>query len=230
MSPTSIDISRGEIQVPVDSVRLTADLWLPQEASGLVLFSHGGGSSRQSPRNRRVAEILNDGRMGTILLDLLTEEEEATEDVPGGLRFDIELLARRLVVVTDWIREQPNLNGLHLGYFGASTGAAAALVAAAARPRAVRAVVSRGGRPELAGRALSRVESPCLFVVGSNDRQVLRLNREAIAKLPLRTERRLELVHGATHLFEEPGALEQVGELARDWFEQYLINGMAQGW
>jgi dienelactone hydrolase len=210
------------IRVPAGGVELAADLSLPESATGLVLFAHGSGSSRHSPRNRRVADVLNRGLIGTILIDLLTEDEEAIDLRTAELRFDIDLLVRRLTAITDWIGAQKNLNTLGLGYFGASTGAAAALGAAADRPDAARAVVSRGGRPDLAGEALSRVLAPCLFIVGGDDPVVLRLNREAIAELPHRTERRLEVIPGATHLFEEPGALDQVAELARGWFQKYL--------
>jgi pimeloyl-ACP methyl ester carboxylesterase len=160
--------------------------------------------------------------MGTILADLLTESEEAADTQTFALRFDIGLLARRLTAITDWIATQDPLRQLPLAYFGASTGAAAALCAAANRPRAVRAVVSRGGRPDLAGPALARVLTPCLFIVGGDDPVVLRLNRAAIAALPDQTERRLEIIPGASHLFEEPGALDRVTELARSWFQRHL--------
>jgi dienelactone hydrolase len=172
-----------------------------------------------------VAEVLNRGSIGTILIDLLTGEEEAIDVRTAELRFDIGLLARRLTAITDWIGGQNKFNGFRVGYFGASTGAAAALAAAADRPRMAQAVVSRGGRPDLAGEALSLVLAPCLFIVGGEDPVVLRLNREAIAELPRQTERRLEIIPGATHLFEEPGALDRVAELARDWFQKYLKAG-----
>jgi putative phosphoribosyl transferase len=228
MRPTLLEIDRVRIRVPAGKVDLAADLSLPEGAEGLVLFAHGSGSSRHSPRNRRVADVLNRGSIGTIMIDLLTEDEESTDLRTFELRFDIDLLVRRLTAITDWIGEQKNLNKLGLGYFGASTGAAAALATAAARPYIARAVVSRGGRPDLAGSALGRVFAPCLFIVGGDDTVVLRLNHEAIAELPRETERRLEIIPGATHLFEEPGALDRVAELARDWFQQHFKAGSGQ--
>jgi len=216
------NIDRKAIRVPAGEVELAADIALPAEACGIVLFAHGSGSSRRSPRNRHVAEVLNRGAVGSVLIDLLTEEEEQVDVQTAELRFDIDLLVRRLTAITDWIGSRRDLKSLGLGYFGASTGAAAALGAAALRPEAVRAVVSRGGRPDLAGPALSRVHAPCLFIVGGDDAVVLDLNRQAIACLPRETKRRLEIIPGATHLFEEPGALDRVAELARDWFRLYL--------
>ena len=216
------NIQRMGIHVPVGTVSLDADLSMPMKATGLVLFAHGSGSSRHSPRNRYVAEVLNRGSIGTILTDLLTETEEQLDLPTAELRFDIGLLALRLTAITDWIRAQGNLRKIPLGYFGASTGAAAALVAAADRPSEAQAVVSRGGRPDLAGDALARVVAPCLFIVGGGDDAVLHLNREAIEQLPRETERRLEIIPGATHLFEETGALDRVGELARDWFQHHF--------
>jgi putative phosphoribosyl transferase len=216
------NMQRQDIHISADDLDLAADLLLPEHARGLVLFAHGSGSSRYSPRNRRVAEVLNRGSVGSILVDLLTEEEEVFDAQTAKLRFDIELLTRRLAAITNWISDEESLNGLELGYFGASTGAAAALSAAALLPDAVRAVVSRGGRPDLAGAHLRGVHAPCLFIVGGDDDVVLQLNREAIAQLPRDTVRRLEIIPGATHLFEEPGALDQVAELARDWFQRYL--------
>lgn len=213
---------RTSIQLPAGSALLRADVSVPPDATGFVLFAHGSGSSRLSPRNRSVAEFLNQGRIGTILVDLLTESEESADRRTAELRFDIGFLAGRLAAITDWTGRQDMFGGLNLGYFGASTGAAAALVAAASRPERIRAVVSRGGRPDLAGASLSRVTAPCLFLVGGNDPVVLRLNREAIALLPQATARRLEIVPGATHLFEEPGTLELVATLARQWFQEYL--------
>ncbi len=215
-------IRREAIFVPAGDVELAADLSLPEHAGGIVLFAHGSGSSRLSPRNRHVAEILNQGSFATVLVDLLTEREELVDLDTAKLRFDIDLLVGRLAAITDWIAAQPDLKQLGLGYFGASTGAAAALGAAALRYRLVRAVVSRGGRPDLAGEALASVRAPCLFIVGGNDSVVLDLNRQAIASLPRTTVRRLEIVPGATHLFEEPGALDRVAQLARDWFRQHL--------
>ena len=224
---TSLDIEPAEITVSAGNVELAADLSLPDRAMGLVIFAHGSGSSRQSPRNRRVAGVLNRGAIATILIDLLTEEEETVDLRTAELRFDINLLVRRLAAITDWVGGRAGLKGLGIGYFGASTGAAAALAAAAERPHAVRAVVSRGGRPDLAGPALGRVLAPCLFIVGGDDSVVLALNRSAIAELRPATERRLEIIPGATHLFEEPGALDRVADLARDWFQKHLLAGSA---
>jgi len=200
---------------------LEGNLSLPEGARGIVLFAHGSGSSRHSPRNRYVAQILNEAKLATLLVDLLTPDEEAIDLRTAHLRFDIGLLAERLVGVTDWLTQYPDTRELRIGYFGASSGAAAALVAAAQRPDAVDAVVSRGGRPDLAGPALALVRAPTLLIVGGNDFEVVELNRRALALL--RCEKRLEIVPGATHLFEEPGALEVVARLAREWFERYLM-------
>jgi dienelactone hydrolase len=194
-----------------------------EEPGGIVLFAHGSGSSRLSPRNTYVAEILQDSGFATLLFDLLTEEEERIDAHTGELRFDIPFLTDRLVAATQWTLRQPGLHGLRIGYFGASTGAAAALSAAAQLP-AVAAVVSRGGRPDLAGAALSDVRAATLLIVGGNDRQVLALNRSALAQL--RAEARLEIVPGATHLFVEPGALEAVARLAADWFAAHLVSAL----
>jgi putative phosphoribosyl transferase len=210
------------LAVPAGGARLAADVVLPQSCHGLVVFAHGSGSSRHSPRNRFVAEELQDGGLGTMLIDLLTEEEEAADVQTAEYRFDILFLANRLVAITDWVIRQQRFADLGLGYFGASTGAAAALLAAAERPLIVRAVVSRGGRPDLAAPGLPNVLAPTLFIVGSEDRVVLELNREAMAELPEQTPCRLEIVPGATHLFEEPGALDQVARLARSWFLKHL--------
>lgn len=222
MRTSALSVERTGIRVSAGKVDLIADLSLPESAIGLVLFAHGSGSSRHSPRNRHVAHVLNDGSIGTILVDLLTEEEESTDLRTAEFRFDIDLLVQRLTAITDWIGRQRDLNQLGLGYFGASTGAAAALCAASDRPEVVRAIVSRGGRADLAGRALGRVAAPCLFIVGADDPEVARLNREAMVKLPPETVGRLEIIPGASHLFEEPGTLDQVAELARGWFQQYL--------
>jgi len=208
--------------VKLGETELPADISLPERAAGLVVFAHGSGSSRHSPRNRHVAEVLNLGGIGTVLIDLLTEEEESVDVRTAELRFDIPFLSERLVRVTDWMHSQSGLRELPVGYFGASTGAAAALVAAAERPHAVRAIVSRGGRPDLTGTALQRVHAPVLFIVGSRDIVVLNFNHSAIDHLPLNTRRRLEVVPGATHLFEEPGALDRVASLALDWFHKYF--------
>ena len=214
--------------VRLGKIELAGDICVPDRARGLVLFAHGSGSSRHSPRNRHVADVLNRGGIGTILIDLLTAEEEAVDLRTAELRFDIALLGQRLTNITDWIGQQEELRDLALGFFGASTGAAAALVAAAERPKIVRAVVSRGGRPDLAGPALGRVLAPTLFVVGEKDQVVLDLNRLAIAQLPPATEHKLEVIAGATHLFEEPGTLDIASALARDWFRQYLNTGSAR--
>ncbi len=220
---------RGPGDVPVRGVSVTAgavtlegDLTLPDEAAGVVLFAHGSGSSRLSPRNRYVAARLNEVRLATLLVDLLTPNEEAVDVRSGHLRFDIGLLAERLVGATDWLTQHAETRGLRIGYFGASTGAAAALVAATVRPDVVGAIVSRGGRPDLAGPALPLVRAPTLLIVGGNDGPVIEMNRAAFAQL--RGEKELVIVPGATHLFEEPGALDEVARLARDWFVRYLAK------
>lgn len=201
--------------------QIEADLHVPERASGLVVFAHGSGSSRFSSRNRAVAEFLHGRGLGTFLLDLLTREEEVVDVQTREYRFDIDRLGTRVVVATDWIRKRDDLLWLPIGYFGASTGAAAALIAAAERPTVVRAVVSRGGRPDLAGAALPKVTAPTLLIVGGYDEPVIDLNEEAKAKMQA-AHVELKIVPGATHLFEEPGALEQVEHLAADWFVRYL--------
>ena len=208
------------VRVAAGAVTLEGNLSLPKGAGGIVLFAHGSGSSRHSPRNRYVARLLNQAKLAILLVDLLTSDEEAIDMRTAQLRFDIGLLAERLVEVTDWLTQYPDTRHLRIGYFGASTGAAAALVAAAERPDVVGAVVSRGGRPDLAGPALSLVRAPTLLIVGGNDFQVIELNRAALAQL--RCEKQLVIVPGATHLFEEPGALDEVARLAREWFERHL--------
>jgi putative phosphoribosyl transferase len=215
------------VHVPAGEVSLDGDLDLPDGARGIVLFAHGSGSSRLSPRNRHVARLLNEAGLATLLVDLLTPEEEAFDARTARLRFDIDLLAERLVEVTDWLGDRAETRGLRRGYFGASTGAAAALVAAAARPQVVHALVSRGGRPDLAGPALPLVRAPTLLIVGGEDVAVIELNRRALAQL--RTEADLAIVPGATHLFEEPGALDEVARLARQWFERHLIATRTRG-
>ena len=195
---------------------------LPGAKRGVVLFAHGSGSSRHSPRNRQVARLLHEGGLATLLVDLLTADEEAADRSSGHLRFDIGLLAERLVAAADWLTRQPETRALGLGCFGASTGAAAALVAAAERPQAVSAVVSRGGRPDLAGPALPLVRCPTLLIVGGEDVAVIELNRRAYERL--RCGKELVIVPGATHLFEEPGALDAVAGHARDWFERFLAG------
>lgn len=208
------------VRVPAGSVILEANLEIPDGADGIVVFAHGSGSSRFSARNIYVADVLNGIGIATLLVDLLTVEEDAL-DLTARIRFDIDLLKDRLAFTTNWLEEDPETRDLPMGYFGASTGAAAALAAAAARPEAVRAVVSRGGRPDLAGDALSQVTTPTLLIVGSLDIEVLRLNEEALESLVC--EKRLEIISGATHLFEEASALEQVARLAGDWFIRYLV-------
>jgi putative phosphoribosyl transferase len=208
------------LEIPVGLSWLEGDLGTPDEPRALVLFAHRSGSSRKSPRKRAVAKALNQRGMSTLLFDLLTPSEEREDTVDAHLRFDIEFLAQRLITVTDWTLEQPFAKDLSLGYFGASTGAAAALVAAAVRPRDVLAVVSRGGRPDLAGEMLESVFTPTLLIVGSEDHEVLTLNRAASLRMPGPV--RLAIVDGPTHLFEEPGALEHVAALAGDWFNQHL--------
>jgi putative phosphoribosyl transferase len=222
-----VDPDREErlVRVAAARVLLEGNLTLPEGARGIVLFAHGSGSSRFSPRNCYVAQQLNREKLATLLVDLLSPEEEAVDLRTARLRFNIGLLAERLVGVTDWLVRQPDTRPLRIGYFGASTGAAAALVAAAERPQIVRAIVSRGGRPDLAGPALARVEAPTLLIVGGGDTPVIELNRAALAQL--RCEKRLVIVPGATHLFEEPGALDEVARLAREWFQQYLAQGEA---
>jgi putative phosphoribosyl transferase len=209
------------VRVTVGSTAIEGYLSLPKGADAVVLFAHGSGSSRHSSRNRYVAKVLNKARLATLLIDLLTADEEAIDRHTAHLRFDIGLLAERLVSVTDWLTLYPDTRRLPIGYFGASTGAAAALVAAAERSEAVRAVVSRGGRPDLAGPALARVRAPTLLIVGGNDMEVIRLNRAAFAHL--RCIKQLIIIPGATHLFEEPGALDEVARLTGDWFQRYLI-------
>jgi dienelactone hydrolase len=213
-------VAYHSVQIPTADAGLEADIVVPQLARGLVLFAHGSGSSRFSPRNRYVAEQLQQAGLATALVDLLTPAEEQADRRTGELRFDIALLAARLAAVTDWLADQASTAGLSLGLFGASTGAAAALVAAATRPAQIRTVVSRGGRPDLAGQQLSEVRQPTLLIVGERDPAVLEHNRQAMQQQA--GETRLVIVPGASHLFEEPGALEQVARLARDWFVEHL--------
>jgi dienelactone hydrolase len=209
------------VEIAAGPVMLEATLATPPEPHGIVLFAHGSGSSRHSPRNRYVARVLQTSGLATLLLDLLSTEEEAVDLRTRHLRFDIDLLADRLVAATDWLTTQPDLRVLHVGYFGASTGAGAALVAAAERPERVDAVVSRGGRPDLAGEALHAVRAPTLLIVGGADVPVIELNERAMARMD-HAEVHLEIVPGATHLFEEPGALEEVARLASDWLARHV--------
>lgn len=220
MSHVGQAIEHAPVTVPFESVQLEGYLSIPTAAAGIVLFAHGSGSSRHSPRNRYVADILNEAGLATLLIDLLNADEQEVDLQTTQLRFDIPFLADRLVAITQWLREQPQVAALKVGYFGASTGAGAALVAAAELPRLIGAVVSRGGRPDLAGRALEHVEAPTLAIVGGHDPQVLELNRQALARM--HCVKALEVIPGAGHLFEEPGALEKVARLARAWFAEEL--------
>lgn len=209
------------VSVNVSSAELEGYLSLPTAATGAVVFVHGSGSSRHSPRNRYVADVLNEGGLATLLIDLLNTDEQEVDLQTSQLRFDIPFLADRLVAITQWLRNQTQLAGLKVGYFGASTGAAAALLAAAEAPRLIRAVVSRGGRPDLVGDdALARVQAPTLAIVGGNDPAVLELNRKALARITC--VKALHVIPGASHLFEEPGTLEEVAKLARAWFTREL--------
>ena len=208
------------VRVPIGEQWLDGDLAMPGNPQGLVVFAHGSGSSRHSPRNQFVARALQQRSFGTLLIDLLTSREEAIDSQTGRLRFDIEMLADRLVAIIEWLRTQRETSALPIGLFGASTGGGAALVAAAAQPGQVGAVVSRGGRPDLAGSALPHVNTPTLLIVGGNDTQVIQMNRDAMAQMA--GEVALEIVPGATHLFEEPGTLERVANLAGDWFARWL--------
>jgi dienelactone hydrolase len=214
--PERAPVEREAVRIAVGGAMLDGDLDRPPASSGIVLFAHGSGSSRHSPRNRQVATRLQAGGQATLLLDLLTPAEEQVDLRTRQLRFDVELLARRLATAAAWVGGQPNLARLPIGYFGASTGAAAALIAAADHREGIGAVVSRGGRPDLAGPRLARVACPTLLIVGGADPVVLDLNREALARIE--AEARLEVIPGATHLFEEPGALEAVADLADRWF------------
>ncbi len=206
------------VRIPAAGVELAGEIRLPPHATGVVLFAHGSGSSRHSPRNQFVARTLRDRGTGTLLFDLLTESEEQADRYSGHLRFDIPLLAERLLAATHHVHGQ--WPGLRIGYFGSSTGGGAALVAAARSKIAIGAIVSRGGRPDLAGRALPRVEAPTLLIVGGEDQPVIQMNQEALTQL--RCVKELRLVPGATHLFEEPGTLETVARLAAEWFSQHL--------
>jgi dienelactone hydrolase len=213
-------IVEESLHIPVADVILQADVVVPGQARGVVLFAHGSGSSRHSPRNRYVAQQLQEAGLATVLADLLTQVEEQRDAWTAELRFDIRMLATRVAALADWVTAYSHTEGLGVGLFGASTGAAAALVAAAERPGTTQAVVSRGGRPDLAGEYLHLVHQPTLLIVGGEDKAVIDLNRRALRELP--GEGRLEIIPGASHLFEEPGALEQVARLAGDWFLLHL--------
>jgi dienelactone hydrolase len=220
------DMEHRSIAIDVGAVVLEGELAVPDAPRAVVVFAHGSGSGRHSPRNQHVAKKLRDAGLATLLFDLLTPEEEHAEQRTRHLRFDIGMLARRLVGARDWLRRSPSLAPLAIGYFGASTGAAAALVAAALAPDGIAAVVSRGGRPDLAGDALQLVRAPTLLIVGSNDEVVLELNRAALAELA--APGRLEIVPGAGHLFEEPGALDRVARLACEWFREHAAVAAAR--
>jgi len=215
---------RRAVEIAARPVSLQGDLSIPEKAEGIVLFAHGSGSSRFSPRNRFVAQALEERGLATLLIDLLTSEEEQIDRWTRHLRFDIVLLSSRLVGVTDWLLQHLDPQLLKIGCFGASTGAAAALIAGTERPDAVQAIVSRGGRPDLAAPHPPRVKAPTLLIVGGDDISVIRLNQQALAQLQV--EKRLEVIPGAGHLFEEPGALEKVARLAGQWFQHHLTSAM----
>lgn len=219
--------SSQPLRIPAPGATLDGDLVLPEDASGVVVFAHGSGSSRHSPRNRYVAQVLQQAGIGALLMDLLTSAEEREDEFTGQFRFDIGMLAERLAAATDFLVAQDNTREVPQGYFGASTGGGAALAAAAARADRIAAVVSRGGRPDLAGNALPCVQAPTLLIVGGLDEPVIEMNRDALAQL--RCEKKLEIVPGATHLFEEPGTLEEVARLARDWFAEHFRGMVSQG-
>ncbi len=217
-------MSAQEVTIPIKGAKLSGELGLPPKALGVVLFAHGSGSSRHSPRNQSVARVLRQAGLGTLLFDLLTPEEERAEAATRHLRFDIAMLAERLVQATRWAMDEGIERDLNIGYFGSSTGAAAALVAAAELGERILAVVSRGGRPDLAGGALDRVRAPTLLLVGAEDRPVIPLNEEAYDRL--QCQKALRIIPGATHLFEEPGALERVAQMASEWFAGHLAPMM----
>ena len=212
----------NEVQIQAGRAVLSGSLTIPENAIALVLFAHGSGSSRHSPRNQFVAHTINDAGLGTLLFDLLTQDEEATDTWTGEHRFNIGLLAQRLVHAAKWAKQQEETRDLRIGYFGSSTGGAAALVAATELPQDIGAVVSRGGRPDLGGDALPKVEAPTLLIVGGNDDIVIELNE--MARDQMKCEVKLEIVPGASHLFEEPGALEKVAKLASDWFVSHIAG------
>ncbi|MFB2934568.1 dienelactone hydrolase family protein [Aerosakkonemataceae cyanobacterium BLCC-F154] len=218
----TLEYNNQEVWISSGIVNLEGSLAQPENARGIILFAHGSGSSRNSPRNQYVAQELNKAEFSTLLFDLLTPDEESTDQESEDLRFNITFLAERLVDATQWVAQNLDIQNIQIGYFGASTGAAAALVAAAQFPDAVGAVVSRGGRPDLAGSSLSNVQAPTLLIVGEKDSPVIGMNQEALAQLS--GEKKLEIVPGASHLFEEPGALEEIAKMARQWFEQYLVK------
>lgn len=220
-------LKNPEITIAADEVSLYGELEVPDGAHGVVLFAHGSGSSRHSPRNQYVARILREAGLGTLLFDLLTREEEVADRDTGVFRFDIKLLAKRLLGATLWLEDQPQAQGLKIGYFGSSTGGAAALMAAAVLGERIAAVVSRGGRPDLAGDALPNVKAPTLLIVGGLDDVVIELNEQALVKLPC--EKELRIVPGATHLFEEHGKLEEVARISAAWFRDRMADGEDEG-
>ncbi|HEY3361388.1 MAG TPA: dienelactone hydrolase family protein [Methanosarcina sp.] len=215
--------SSSEIQIPINSITLEGNLTIPEGAKGIVVFAHGSGSSRFSSRNQYVAQELQKEGFGTLLFDLLTAEEERIDMITAHLRFDIDLLANRLISVTNWLLSNPDTKELIIGYFGASTGAAAALMAAKEHTNTIKAVVSRGGRPDLAEKALKDVKVPTLLIVGGEDYQVIEMNQWALDQLKIE-QKELKIVPRATHLFEEPGTLEEVANLAGEWFKRYLLE------
>lgn len=219
-STSAIQVQEQLVHIPMERITLEGSLTIPDEAHGVVIFAHGSGSSRHSPRNRAVAQELQQGHLATLLIDLLTATEEQEDLITGRLRFDVPLLADRLVAAMEWLSHQPHTRDLPIGVFGASTGGGAALVAASHKPELVRAVVSRGGRPDLAGDALPHVHAPTLLIVGGRDTPVISMNQSALDQL--RCEKRLQIILGATHLFVEPGTLDEVARLAREWFEKHL--------
>ena len=218
------NIHKKPVRVKIDTIILEGNLSIPKDSKGIVLFAHGSGSSRHSPRNQYVARVLQEAGLSTLLIDLLTVEEERVDDYTMHLRFDIGLLAQRLVGATDWLVNNQETRHLNIGYFGASTGAAAALVAATKHPELIKAIVSRGGRPDLAGSSLPQVKAPVLLIVGGDDTPVIELNEQARERM--QTKSKIVIVPGATHLFEEPGKLEDVAKLATDWFLQYLAKSI----
>jgi putative phosphoribosyl transferase len=218
---TKTGTQESVVKIESDGAFVEGNLSMPSDSNALVIFAHGSGSSRFSPRNKQVARRINAAGMATLLIDLLTPDEEEVDMMTAEFRFNIDLLARRLVDATKWVKKNMETKMLVVGYFGASTGAAAALMAAARLPTYVKAVVSRGGRPDLAAKYLSRVEAPTLLIVGGNDPEVIEMNREAMRLI--RAEKKLEVIPGATHLFEEPGKLEDVARLSIDWFQNHLV-------
>ena len=227
MSRKGFGKENRDVEIPAGNVQLDGELIIPEGATGIVLFAHGSGSSRHSPRNQFVARVIREGGIGTLLFDLLTREEESADIYTRHLRFDIRLLAERLMEATRWLEKNDDIRDLKVGYFGASTGGGAALVAAAELGADVKAVVSRGGRPDLAGAALPKVTAPTLLIVGERDEPVIEMNEKALAQL--NCEKELKIVPNATHLFEEPGTLEEVARLATEWFKRHLSGESGNG-